>query len=289
MGKASRRRTNRPTHTESRPAPFVARPFEGLPSETEWVALREILPAATGPVTLTTNGTTTSATVCTVLPLAWPALHRKGGELFVATQSGATSGDPSRDIAAALLLAADVDEGTPVTAVPNPTVDSPRLQDILDTSGPFDVTVHEGFDFWVGDNELDAEGQQSLERANESVIPTERVSAGRSVYWCVINGRTYVRWVLPYDEDTATAALARLHAGDTDRLTPESRLLGAFRACGLLVPVWEVPKDATASDFPDAVTAMSDALESAADDASPLTADERRARAGLLNRQVTLR
>ncbi|HEY6741750.1 MAG TPA: DUF5926 family protein [Lapillicoccus sp.] len=291
MGKASRRRTNRPTHTESRPAPapYVARPFEGLPSETEWVALREILPAATGPVTLTTNGTTAPATVCTVLPLAWPALHRNGGELFVATQSGATSGDPSRDIAAALLLAAGVDEGTPVTTVPNPTADSPRLQDILDTSAPFDVTVHEGFDFWVGDNELDAEGQQSLERANESVIPTARVSGGSSVYWCVINGRTYVRWVLPYDEDTATATLARLHAGDADRLTPEARLLGAFRACGLLVPVWEVPKDTTAGDFPDAVTAMTDALDSAAGDSSPLTADERRARAGLLNRQVTLR
>ena len=291
MGKASRRRANRPTHTESRPVPppFVARPFEGLPSETEWVALREILPAATGPVTLRSNGTTTSATVCTVLPLAWPALHRNGGELFVATQSGATSGDPSRDIAAALLLAADVDEGTPVTTVPNPTADSPRLQDILDTSAPFDVTVHEGFDFWVGDNELDDEGQQSLERANESVIPTERVAGDGSVYWCVINGRSYVRWVLPYDEDTATAALARLHAADADRLTPESRLLGAFRACGLLVPVWEVPKDAAAGDFTDAVTAMNGALEDAADDASPLTAEERRARAGLLNRQVTLR
>ena len=291
MGKASRRRTNRPTHTESRPAPapFVARPFEGLPSETEWVALREILPAATGPVTLTTNGTTTPATVCTVLPLAWPALHRNGGELFVATQSGTTSGDPSRDIAAALLLAADVDEGTPVTTVPNPTADSPRLQDILETSAPFDVTVHEGFDFWVGDNELDDEGQQSLERANESVIPTERVSGDGSVYWCIINGRSYVRWVLPYDEDTATAALARLHAADADRLSPESRLLGAFRACGLLVPVWEVPKDAAAGDFTDVARAMSDALEGAAADASPLTADERRARAGLLNRQVTLR
>jgi len=291
MGKASRRRANRPTHTEARPAaaPFVARPFEGLPSETEWVALREILPAATGGVTLTTNGTTTPATVCTVLPLAWPALHRNGGELFVATQSGATSGDPSRDIAAALLLAADADEGTPVTTVPNPTADSPRLQDILDTNAPFDVTVHEGFQYWVGDNELDDEGQQSLERANESVIPTERVAGEGSVYWCVINGRTYVRWVLPYDEDTATAGLARLHAADADRLTPESRLLGAFRACGLLVPVWEVPKDATAGDFPDAVTAMSADLEGAADDGSPLTADERRARAGLLNRQVTLR
>ena len=133
MGKASRRRTNRPSHTESRPepAPFVARPFEGLPSETEWVALREILPAATGAVTLTADGATTPATVCTVLPLAWPALHRNGGELFVATQSGATSGDPSRDIAAALLLAADADEGTPITAVPNPGSDSPRLQDVL--------------------------------------------------------------------------------------------------------------------------------------------------------------
>ena len=294
MGKASRRRTTRPSHTDRldgrpAPAPFVARPFEGLPSETEWVALREILPAATGSVTITADGATIPATVCTVLPLAWPALHRNGGELFVATQSGATSGDPSRDLAAALLLAADVDEGTPVTLVPNPTVDTPRLQDILDTGAPFEVTVHEGFDFWVGEADLDADGQQSLERANESVIPTERVVEGESVYWCVINGRTYVRWVLPYDEDTATAALARLHAAESDRLTPESRLLGAFRACGLLVPVWEVPGDTTAGDYPDAVAAMGAALSSATTEETPLTADERRARAGLLNRQVTLR
>ena len=253
------------------------------------MALRELLPAATGSVILTADGATTPATVCTVLPLAWPALHRNGGELFVATQSGATSGDPSRDLAAALLLAADVDEGTPVTLVPNATVDTPRLQDILDTGAPFEVTVHEGFDFWVGEADLDADGQQSLERANESVIPTERVVEGESVYWCVINGRTYVRWVLPYDEDTATAALARLHAAESDRLTPESRLLGAFRACGLLVPVWEVPADTTAGDYPDAVAAMGAALSSATTEETPLTADERRARAGLLNRQVTLR
>ena len=291
MGKASRRRTTRPSSTESRPepAPFVARPFAGLPSETEWVALREILPAATGEVTLTAGGASTPVTVCTVLPLAWPALHRNGGELFVATQSGATSGDPSRDIAAALLLAAAADEGTPITAVPALGADSPRLQDVLDTSKPFELTLHEGFDFWVGDNALDKDGQESLERANESVIPTERVSGADSVYWCVINGRSYVRWVLPYDEDTSTAALARLHAGDADRLTPDARLLGAFRACGLLVPVWEVPADARAGDFPDAVTAMAAALETASTDTTALSAEERRARAGLVNRQVTLR
>jgi hypothetical protein len=251
------------------------------------VALREILPAATGAITLKADGT--PATVCTVLPLAWPALHRNGGELFVATQSGATSGDPSRDIAAALLLAAESDEGTPVTQVPTSTAESARLQDILDTSAPLEVSVHEGFEFWVGDSDLDAEGQESLERANESVIPTERVEGGDSVYWCVINGRSYVRWVLPYDEDNATAALARLHAADADRLTPESRLLGAFRACGLLVPVWEVPADAKPGDFPDAVAAMATVLDAAAADDTPLSADERRARAGLLNRQVTLR
>ena len=125
--------------------------------------------------------------------------------------------------------------------MPPPTAESPRLQDILDPDVPFVVTLHDGFDFWVGDAELDDEGRSSLERANESVVPTERIEGATSVYWCVINERSYVRWVLPYDEDTATAALARLHAAGRDRLTPDTRLLGAFRAGGLLVPVWEVP------------------------------------------------
>jgi hypothetical protein len=244
-------------------------------------------------VTLLDGGDPRTATVTTVLPLAWPALHRNGGDIFVATQSGATSGDPSRDIAAALLLAVGADEGTPVTEVPPSTADTPRLQDLLDTSAPLKVTVHEGFDYWVGDTDLDEDGQASLEQANQSLIPTGRVTStaptATSVYWCVINDRSYVRWVLPYDEDTATLALARLHAADRDRLTPDTRLLGAFRAAGLLVPVWEVPRDAAATDFVDAVDALAPVLEEAAADTSPLDAQERRARAGLLNRQVTLR
>jgi hypothetical protein len=294
MGKASRRRTDRSADRPSGPAaaPFVARPFEGLTGETEWVALREILPAATASVTVTaaaTRGTATPATVATVLPLAWPALHRTGGEIFAATQSSVTSGDPSRDVAAALLLAVAADEGSPVDSVPPPTVDTPRLQDILDPAAPFEVTLHDGFEFWVGDAELDDEGRSSLERANESVVPTERIEGAASVYWCVINDRSYVRWVLPYDEDVATEALARLHAADRDRLTPDTRLLGAFRAGGLLVPVWEVPRDAAAADLTAAVTAMAATIEDAAADRSALTAEERRAKAGLLNRQVTLR
>jgi len=295
MGKASRRRAGRNTDESPRvvPAPFVARPFEGLPSETEWVALREILPAATASVSFAAGrapqGASGTATIATVLPLAWPALHRNGGEVFVATQSGATSGDASRDLAAALLLAIAADEGTPVVSVPTPTAETPRLQNLLDVHQPFDVTIHEGFDFWIGDADLDAEGRESLERANESVIPTERVPGATSVYWCVINGRSYVRWVLPHDEDRATDALARVQAAGASRLTDDARLLGAFRASGLVVPVWEVPSGFGAGDFGEAVAAMAPRIDEAALSTEPLSAEERRARAGLLNRQVTLR
>ncbi len=295
MGKARKRRSARSADDAPRvaPAPFVARPFEGLPGETEWVALRELLPAATATVRFAAgrapDGAPSSATIATVLPLAWPALHRTGGDILVATQSGATSGDASRDLAQALLLACAADEGTPVTMVPTPTEQTPRLQDLLDLDAPFDVTVHEGFSFWVGDTELDAEGQDSLERANESIIPTIRVEGATSAYWCVINDRSYVRWVLPFDEDRATEGLARLQAGGAAALADGTRLLGAFRTSGLLVPVWEVPGDRTAADFADAVAAMAPRLDEAAAATDPLTPDERRARAGLLNRQVTLR
>ncbi|MDQ6716485.1 MAG: DUF5926 family protein [Actinomycetota bacterium] len=295
MGKASRRRGHRAEGNSLRsvPAPFAARPFEGLPQETEWVALREMLPAATAQIRLVPDrapeGAPATATVATVLPLAWPALHRTGGEILVATQSGASSGDASRDLAQALLLAMAAPEGTPISLVPTPTAETPRMQDLIDLEAPFEVAVHEGFSFWVGDADLDAEGQDSLERANESIIPTVRVEGAASAYWCVINDRTYVRWVLPFDEDRATDALARLQAGPGAVLSEESRLLGAFRAAGLLVPVWEVPRERAAADFSDAVSAMAPRLEAAASSTTALNADERRAKAGLVNRQVTLR
>jgi len=60
MGKASRRRKTgdqsvhptRASDVSVAPAPFVARPFEGLTGETDWVAMREVVPAATATVTL---------------------------------------------------------------------------------------------------------------------------------------------------------------------------------------------------------------------------------------------
>ena len=102
MGKASRRRKGADhgsATTRVEPAPFVARPFQGLPGETDWVAMREILPAATATVTFAKGqapeGAPAEVTVATVLPLAWPGLHRTDGTVLVGTQSGSISGDAS--------------------------------------------------------------------------------------------------------------------------------------------------------------------------------------------------
>jgi len=298
MGKASRRRKSGATADQSsrsrvEPAPFIARPFEGLPGETDWVALREILPAATATVRFAKGkapeGAPEGATVATVLPLAWPGLHRADGTVFIGTQSGSASGDASRDLAQSLLAAASAEQGTPVTAVAPATADTPRLQDILDTKAAFEVTVHEGFDFWVGDSELDAEGKASLERANESIVPTTKMAALPSAYWVRIGDRTHIRLVLGDDEDVATDALARLLAAGESALGEGTRLLGAFRACGLLVPVWDLDPEKDADAYEDELAAFAKRYAAAVASTEPLTPEERRARSGLLSRQVTLR
>ena len=105
MGKASRRQRGTDTasgQSRAKPAPFERRPFQGLAGETDWVALREILPAATAVVTVrpehVPDGVTSEVTVATVLPLAWPGLHRADGTVLIGTQSGNASGDASRDL-----------------------------------------------------------------------------------------------------------------------------------------------------------------------------------------------
>lgn len=296
MGKASRRKKAQGEQggkVKVAPAPYVARPFEGLPGETDWVAAHEIIPAATATLTLTgegvPEGSPKTVTLATVLPMAWAALHRADGAVLVACQSGSSSGDASRDLAAALVAALEVEPGNPVPSAPRATAETPRLQDLLDTDAPFELEVHEGFDFWVGDDDLDEAGRESLDRANETVVPTRPMSSAPSAYWCQIGERTYIRWILGDDEDAATTALARLAAAGESELGAGNKLLGAFRAGGLLVPVWEVPADTEAADHEDELAAMQERYRAALAQDEPLTPDERRARAGLTSRQVTLR
>ncbi len=128
-----------------------------------------------------------------------------------------------------------------------------------------------------------------MEQANATVIPTVRLTGVTSAYWCRIGARTHLRWVLPQNEDAATDALARLHAAGASSLGTSSRLLGAFRACGLLVPVWDLDPDLDADDYEGPVAELAARLQDALASGSDLSGDERRARAGLLTRQITLR
>jgi hypothetical protein len=270
-------------------AALVRRPFEGLPSECDWVALREIVPAATAQARTVEAHGARDVTFVTVLPLAWPALHRADGAVLVGLQTQGGSGDASRDLAAALLRALELEPGNPVPeeGLPGP---GPRLQDVLDTTAPFEVVMHDGFDFWLeAAQEVTAEVRDSMERANAAVVPTQRLTSVEAAYWCRIGERRHLRWVLPEPEDELLDALARLHVAGGSALGPGSRYIGAFRAHGLLVPVWDLAPDAGAGDTEDPAQAFRQRLDEALAARTPLTVDERRARAGVVSRQLTLR
>lgn len=307
MGKASRKKRQTAagqavdggasggTGTRPAPAPYVVRPFADLPGETNWVAMREIVPAATAPLTLRADlpGVPPDApcdvTLCTVLPMAWPGLRRADGQAMVALQTVQSGGDPSRDVAQALLAVLAAEPGTPVSGLPPATADTPRLQDLVENDAPLTVTVHEDFSFWIApDTTLEADAKASLQEANAAIIPTVKMAAADSAYWCRVGERTHIRWILPHDEDVATNALARLHAAGADTLGDGTRLLGAFRAAGLLCPVWDLDPAQDAAAYERPLATLVAAMDAALPDA-PLSAEERRARNGLLSRQLTLR
>ena len=108
-------------------------------------------------------------------------------------------------------------------------------------------------------------------------------------YWTDVGTREHLRWVLPQDEEPLLDALARLHVAGRDVVAEGSRFVGMFRAHGLLVPVWDLPSGTGPEVLEDAVEQLATDLDAALADTSPLSADERSARHGLANRQVTIR
>jgi hypothetical protein len=281
------KRQHRPARREKVRDVFVARPFEGLPGEAEWVALREIVPAATARVRLGSGG---EATVATVLPLSWPGLVRRDGTVMIGLQVAARSGDVSRDLAAVLTDALAAEPGTPIASAGAPG-SGPRLQDLL-APDPLEVEVREGFSFWLdggAEPEPDPEVAASLERADAAVVPTARLDAAPAAYWCRMPERAHLRWVLPTGEDADLDALTRLYAEDALTLGEGTRYVGAFRAHGLLVPVWDLPVSADAAEWEKPVAALAERLAAVLADGTPLDAAERRVREGLKSRQVTIR
>jgi hypothetical protein len=269
---------------------MVSRPFQGLAGEGDLVAMRELVPAATAPLPLREPvATDRDVVLCTLLPMAAPALVRQDGTVWLGLQVQHAFGDPSRELAAVLLDALEAEPGAMVGLKDAPG-EGPRLQDLL-TDEPLTVTVHDGFDFWIADVD-DPTGSlaASLEQANAAATPTARLASVPSAYWTNVGSKEHLRWVIPHDdEDALLDALARLHAAGRDQLVPGGRLVGMFRAHGLLVPVWDLPVGTGPEPLENPAADLAAALGEALDDASPLTAEERSARNGLANRQVTIR
>ncbi len=268
------------------PEVFVARPFEALPGEADLVALREFVPAATAPLHLVDSDRT--VLLCSLLPAAAPALVREDGTVWLGLQVQHAYGDPSRDLAAVLLRALDSEPGSMV-GLSEPPGPGPRLQDLV-TDEPLEITVHDGFDYWVADlDDEDGAMAAALQQANEAAAPTQRVAGVDGAYWTSVGNREYLRWVLPDDEDRVLDAFARLHVAHAEQLVEGDRLIGMFRAHGLVAPVWDLPlgtgADALAAPAARLVSALSDALSQT----TPLTPEERSARAGLASRQLTIR
>lgn len=277
-----------------------SRPFEGLPGECDLIALREFVPAATAPLTLT--GTDRSVQLCTLLPGAAPAMVRGDGGIWLGLQVQHGYGDPSRDLAAVLTAALDAspdaapDSGTgAMIGLTTDPGEGPRLQDLV-ADVPLEVTVHGGFDYWAAGLEDPEMLAPVLEQANATVSPTARIDGVEAAYWTSIGEREYLRWVRPEAEDPLLDALARLHHAEHDRLVEGARLLGMFRAHGVLVPVWELPSgtgpEALSGDSGPVAAfdrALSETLAEMESGGRPLDSAERSSRAGLTSRQITIR
>lgn len=261
--------------------------------EPEWLALRELVPAATAPLRLRPELVEQygerPVVLATLLPMAWPAMLRADGGVLVGLQRQVESGDPNRDVAAAILAALDTPAGEPVS-VPGEPDHGPRLADVI-VDGELDITVHDGFEFWTdpGSPDPDPGIAASLERANESIYPTVRMAAARAAYWCRMPERAHLRWVLPEREDVALTALARLGAASELKLGEDTRFAGMFRARSLLVPVWDLPREPEADRWEEPLAAFASRYAAALAVAGDLDPAARRARQGLVGRQLNLR
>jgi hypothetical protein len=275
----------------------VSRPFEGLASECELVALREFVPSATVALPLAVS-TERTVTLGTVLPMAAASLVRSDGTAYVGMQVQTRSGDVGRDVARSIRWALTAEPGDvlsvvgPVDADPD-AVD--KLVDLVDPKAELVPELHSDFGWWIpadGD-EPTGDVALSLERANAAILPTARLTAEgvRAAYWVDAGEKAHLRWVRPEPEEELLAALARLAVRGELDLGDGSRYAGSFRAHGLLVPVWDLDREMHAREWDEPAKALGErlvaALESLADE--PTTEAERRARDGLRGRQVTLR
>lgn len=265
--------------------PVVIRAFEGIAQEGDLIALREFVSAGSASTTLKDGR---RLRLVTLLPGNGAGVVRPNGDVWVALQVAHNHGDISRDLAHVIELAAETEPGNPIKmTTPLP---GDRLQDLLDPTSQFDIEIHEDFNWWLVEEEADsATAASALQAVNEGIWPTVKLSNVDSAWLTDMGDHSYLRWIMPqFDEDLLLNAFARLKAAGTEKITDGTKLIGMFRAHGVLVPVWET--DGVAPEDVDAAApAFLDTLKAALELSDSLTSAERSARQELVSRQVTIR
>ena len=74
-----------------------------------------------------------------------------------------------------------------------------------------------------------------------------------------------------------------------DKIVVQASEAETTTASGIVIPVWELPKGSEAEDVEEAAKAFWPLFSAELESTQPLDANERRARAGIVSRQVTLR
>jgi len=142
--------------------------------------------------------------------------------------------------------------------------------------------------YYGGCEVVDVAESLAIERAKEEIAPTRPVPGVEHAYWCRLGAKEFVRWVRGEDEDEFFNAFARIYAARESDLEEGARFVGAFRANGLAIPVWELVPGTEAEELTKPLQAMGKHLEAALADTSPLSPEVRRAKAGIISRQVNL-
>lgn len=305
MGKKSKRgsgprpgsnRAERVAARKARQAASLAgpvRPFDGLAAECDLVAMRTFIASATATVPFASGFTAVQPVdFATVLPGAVFADVRGGTDAvhgYAALQTDPDPDDLRASLAGALAWAAASNAGDDYDGAP---ADS-DLAAIVDPSASIDVTVHDDFGWWfAGEGDIDPQITAMLERANDTILPTARLTAASGVgapWWVDAGDKAHLRWVRPEDEDALMNALARVHDAGALTLGDGSRFAGSFRTHGLLVPVFDLDVEAHHAEWNDGLDAFDKALTEALAETSDLTAAQRASKAGIIARQVTIR
>ena len=137
--------------------------------------------------------------------------------------------------------------------------------------------MHDDFGFWLEGTDAGPAALAGLEQANEAILPTVRLDGLDAAYWV----RPERRPRAPALGAARARGAAARRAGPArgrraaDLLGEGTRYAGAFRAHGLVVPVWDLPADVPAEDWAGPATEFQTRLEAAL--AVVRAADRRRA------------